>query len=90
MAEETVDHEARKMALLASQRITDHEDRCGERWADQRAVMERLINSMVAGFAEANRTRRELHTRINAIIFLALVTALGGAGWLITQVLERG
>lgn len=71
--EQVVDHEARNMASLALQRISDHEDRCGERWEEQRKAVSELSRTVATGFSAT-------HSRITAIILLALTTALAVAG----------
>lgn len=69
MTDEFIDHKARQTAELASQRISDHEDRCGERWAEARKASD-ATNSAVS----------RIHTRIDKVLWIGLAACAGIIG----------
>ena len=74
------DAEARAQAMLANQKIDDHEDHCGERWREARDEMKAQRNSI-----------SKLHGRINGLIWAALLASLALAGFALMQwLLARG
>lgn len=66
MAEETVDHRARRDAERANTMIDAHEDRCAERWAEARKAAD-TTNSSV----------RRLHERMDKVLWAVLVGLAG-------------
>lgn len=74
-----VDHEARRDAALANQKINQHEDHCAERWKGAREETARLREDV-----------KELHHRINSLVRVAvgLIIAMGGFAavqWLLAK-----
>jgi len=46
MQNEVVDHDARRDAALANQKIDAHEDKCAERWREARDATAALVKSI--------------------------------------------
>lgn len=66
-----IDHEARKDAALANQKIDSHEDKCSERWSQANKSL-----------TEVKGDVKDIHHRINTLIrmmFGCLVALLGFA-----------
>lgn len=75
-----IDPEARSAAAEANQKIDSHERHCGERWSQANKRLGELRGDV-----------KDLHRRIDYLIRMAFVVAIGLAGFAIVQwLLARG
>lgn len=76
---ETIDHEARRAAAAANQKIDEHEKRCGDRWRAAHKTMENVEASV-----------GKIHGRIDRIVWGLLIGVASVALLLATVLLQGG
>jgi hypothetical protein len=80
---EVIDHQARQDAALAKQAMTAHDDRCEERWAESRKLMDAML-------AEVRGLRSSVdEAKGGWKMLLGMLSAAGAAGAAISWVLQH-
>lgn len=81
-----VDHEARKDAALANQKIGAHEDYCGERWETARKTMEEVKEAITLLHSRINSVHKMLLWFTISVLGIALsVLAFVAVQWLLAR-----
>lgn len=64
---DNVDHESRRLAEKALERIDGHIDTCTERWNESRKSQQRIEHQIETRFTDADGSRARLHSRIDEV-----------------------
>lgn len=81
MAEETVDHAARQAAALVKQAHDAHDDRCEERWAEARKLMDAMLVEIRAMRSDVDAAKGSW--RMLLAVGGAVSAATAGISWIV-------